>query len=96
MEVERSATSGQAEPDSRRESFQGNTRVPQEQHELLRAGSIPRDGGRNKQDRDLRVGGFSLGLSDFIESGGIWDVDGEQTIKMGKSRLASHSRKMAS
>lgn len=27
---------GQAEPDSRRESFQGNTRVPQEQHELLR------------------------------------------------------------
>lgn len=34
-EVGRSATLGQAEPDSRRESFQGNTRVPQEQHEFL-------------------------------------------------------------
>lgn len=38
MGVGRPAPSGQAEPDSRGESSQGNARVPQEQHELPRAG----------------------------------------------------------
>ena len=88
MEVGRLATLGQAEPDSRRESFQGNTRVPQEQHELLRAGCISRDVGRNKQDCETwEWEGFSLGLPDAIGSSGVCDVEGAKLSRWEKPDL---------
>lgn len=88
-EVGRSATLGQAEPDSRRvisgkhKSPSGTARVPESVWQ-----GIPTDIGRNKQDYatwEWRL--YSLGLSDSIGNGGAWVADGERLSRWEKPDL---------